>query len=263
MRLKPLLLGLLTSALLAAAAAATTPQVIASIDLSAPFGTRSPGRFTATQAPDIEDPVMEDGGKVPGAIALCLRKDATGSCLPGVQDALAAGIAGDLYAEPHYLKAARVVFPTPARPLLLLQIASLQSVDGDQRIATRLFAYDRKGDRFVRVYAIQTGRNNNQETRYIDRGSLKGAMIAAEPTRDAPFGFWITVSRPTPAYSYRPVLRYRSATRYGDGNPLAVIDSEMPNILQRLRLWHPGQPLPLPAGACAKPRLIKAELWCA
>jgi len=36
----------------------------------------------------------------------------------------------------------------------------------------------------------------------------------------------------------------------------------MPNILKRLRLWKPGQPLPLPAGRCPRPRLVKSELWC-
>jgi hypothetical protein len=29
-------------------------------------------------------------------------------------------------------------------------------------------------------------------------------------------------------------LRYRSVTRYGDGNPVPVIDAEMPNILRHL-----------------------------
>jgi hypothetical protein len=65
----------------------------------------------------------------------------------------------------------------------------------------------------------------------------------------------------TPGYHYRQVLRYRSATQYGDGNPLAVIDSEMPNILRRLGMWRAGQPLPAPRG-CKRPHLIKDALWC-
>jgi hypothetical protein len=36
----------------------------------------------------------------------------------------------------------------------------------------------------------------------------------------------------------------------------------MPNIQQRLGLWHPGQALPLPARGCPRPRLIDHELWC-
>ena len=54
----------------------------------------------------------------------------------------------------------------------------------------------------------------------------------------------------------------RSATHYSDNNPLAVIDSEMPNIEQRLGYWKSGVALPLPSGACPRPRLIRMELWC-
>jgi hypothetical protein len=61
---------------------------------------------------------------------------------------------------------------------------------------------------------------------------------------------------------FKEVLRYRSATQYGDGNPLAVIDSEMPNMAQRLGLWKPGAPMPLPARACPKPHLVRMALWC-
>lgn len=58
------------------------------------------------------------------------------------------------------------------------------------------------------------------------------------------------------------VLRYRSATGYQDGNPLGVIDSDLPNIQRRLGLWRAGQPLPVPAQGCATPRLVTMELWC-
>jgi hypothetical protein len=57
-------------------------------------------------------------------------------------------------------------------------------------------------------------------------------------------------------------LRYRSATHYGDNNSLAVIDSEMPNIERHLGYWKSGMALPLPSGACPRPRLIRMELWC-
>ncbi len=45
---------------------------------------------------------------------------------------------------------------------------------------------------------------------------------------------------------YSRIPRYRSATLYNDGNPLAVVDSEMPNIGERLGLRRPGAPLPAP-----------------
>ncbi|MDG6719271.1 hypothetical protein QCE92_13960, partial [Staphylococcus aureus] len=51
-------------------------------------------------------------------------------------------------------------------------------------------------------------------------------------------------------------------TGYGDGNPLAVIDSEMPETLRRLKLWQPGSPLPLPEHPCPRPRLVAQVLWC-
>jgi hypothetical protein len=36
----------------------------------------------------------------------------------------------------------------------------------------------------------------------------------------------------------------------------------MPNMAQRLGLWTPGSPLPLPAGDCPSPHLVKMALWC-
>jgi len=136
------------------------------------------------------------------------------------------------------------------------------SGDGDQLVLTQLLGYRRRTDTVIRVYANRTGHNNDQEVRFIESGPLKGDIIAVEPTEKAPFVFWVTVNAPASADAYRSVLRYRSATRYGDNNPLAVIDSEMPNIQRRLGVWRPGAPLPLPAGRCAKPHLVGEELWC-
>jgi hypothetical protein len=79
---------------------------------------------------------------------------------------------------------------------------------------------------------------------------------------DAPFAFWITVNTITPSFKYHQALRYRSATTYGDGNPLPVIDSEMPEIEYRLGLLHAGAPLPLPTDGCSQPRWYHGELWC-
>ena len=167
----------------------------------------------------------------------------------------------DIFAEPHYLLRANVVRPRAVTPLLLLQFASLHSGDSDQRVATVLLAYDRAGDRFVPVYQQQTGRNNNQKVRYIAAGPLKGAVAEAEPMQKAPFAYWITISRLGQSGQYRPFLRYRSATRYNDGNPLAAIDSEMPTIERRLGLWHPGPPPPVPTGKCPNPHMLDHELW--
>lgn len=151
--------------------------------------------------------------------------------------------------------------PIPAQPLLLVRLAGMHSGNGDQSVVTWLWRYDRTNDRFVPAYRRLVGHNNDQEVRYMAAGPLRGAVIAAGPTRDAPFGFLMMVDRLGPDGRYGQILRYRSAIRYNDGNSLAVIDSEMPAIEQRLRLRHPGQPMLHPA-ACPAPRLVKIELCC-
>lgn len=236
---------------------------LSSIELSQPFGAPHSWRFTASQAPEIPDPLGDATDKAPGAIRLCVSPDGGKTCRSNLDKLLAGPGNEDLFSQPHFLNAARIVHPRPGFPLLLIQAASLHSGDGDQRVATVALAYDHPSDSFVAAYEKQTRRNNNQEIRYVETGPLHGAMISAEPTDNAPFGYWITVSLPGPGSRYRQLLRYRSATIYGDGNPLAVIDSEMPSIQQRLRLWHPGGAMiPLPTKQCPAPRLIKHELWC-
>jgi hypothetical protein len=246
----------LALALLLAGATAASAGVVSSLDLAKPFATRTPWRLTATQGPEVEA-IVE--GKEPGAIALCISNDDGRSCRPDLNQAPRR--ADDLFSEPHYLEAAEIVHPRADLALLLLRTSSLHSGDGDQRGVTRLLAYDHGLDRFVPVYEHSANRNNNQEIRYVRAGPLKGAVIRAEPTENGPFAYWITVST-LAGRDYEPVLRYRSATRYGDGNPLSVIDSEMANMLQRLGLWHAGLPLPRPARPCPRPRLIGMELWC-
>lgn len=234
---------------------------IKTIDLSGPFATRSAWRLTATRAPPIDDPVGQSGEE-PGAIDLCLRRSASEPCDPQLQRTVGAASDNDVYASPHFLRDAEVVHGAAGRPLLLVQTASIYSGDGDQLVFTQVLAYDHAADRFLRAYGRLTGKNNNQEVRFIRTGPLTGDVISAEPTQNAPFGFWISVNKLGGALRYEEVLRFRSATRYGDGNPLSVIDSEMPNIQSRLGLWRPGSPTPLPASVCPAPRLIRMELWC-
>lgn len=235
-------------------------RLISSIDLSRSFDAKPGFRFTALQGPDTPGLAMTD--PVPGRIRLCVSRDGGASCSPDLDSVLRLSSGGDEYSVPHYLIGARVVHAGDTRPLLLIQVASQPSLDGDQRVGTVVLAYDQKQERFTSVYEKRTNKNNDQEVRYVTDGPLTGAIISAEPTSDAPFGFWITINRLGPTDGYKRVLRYRSATRYGDGNPLAVIDSEMPEILKRLGLWRPGTKLPHPPGECAKPHLIRQELWC-
>ncbi len=255
--------------------AAYTPSVVpasavvaqgAELDLARAFHAHSDWRLVVTQGPATQD---YGGNDAPGALTLCLRAGASGPCVSGpVTPPLNPTPAGDPAWEPHYLRTAKVVYPRGphALPFLLIVTGSLYSGDGGQIVATQLVAYDARHDAFRRVYARSTGRNNNQEIRFITEGPLRGSVITAEPQDHLPYGYWIVVNRLTPAGAYRQVLRYRGATLYNDGNPLAVIDSELPNIEERLGLWRPGQPLPTPdtggGKPCPKPSLLRTELWC-
>lgn len=96
------------------------------------------------------------------------------------------------------------------------------------------------------VSFLERGRNNNQEARFVENGPLLGSVIVSYPTDDAPFTYFVEVYKRVSDSDYSQVLRYRGNTRYGDGNPLAVIDSEMPETLRRLGLWKEGDALPVP-----------------
>jgi hypothetical protein len=244
-----------------------TPQG-ARLDLEKPFHARSPWLLVVTEGAPAKDFGDNDA---PGALTLCLRKGPAGPCVSDpVTPALRATTPDDPLAwEPHYLLTVKLVYPRgpTAAPFLLLVTGSLNSGDGDQLVTTQLLAYDSGRDAFRRVYSKSTGENNNQEIRFIDHGPLRGSVITAEPREHRPYNYWIVVDTLTQAGAYRQALRYVSATRYGDGNPLAVIDSEMPTIQRRLGLWKPGEPLPSPASGgdgkpCGKPMLRHDELWC-
>lgn len=247
--------------------AGPAPQEIR-LDLSQPFHTRSPWWFEATEGPPTKD---YGGNDAPGALRLCLHRGREGPCVAEpVTLPLRRTTPDDPIAwEPHYLLAAKPVYPrgTNAAPFLLVVTGSLNSGDGDQVVSTELVAYDRPRDTFRRIYGRSTGHNNNQEIRFITTGPLRGSVIIAEPQQRLPYGYWITVDKLSENDAYRQVLRYLSYTRYNDGNPLAVIDSEMPNIEQRLGLWKPGEPIPTPAHdvngkPCLTPTLRHMELWC-
>jgi len=247
------------------AAKSVTSSVISNIDLSRPFSTLETWHFIAIQGPPVSGDDTASGGEEPGKIQLCLRAAPAAPCDPQLQNALRVPSSGnDFFAQPHYLNAVKIVYPRGSSdpPLLFVQTASLHAGNGSQLVLTQVLAYEKSQDRFVRVYQYTTGTNRNEEVRYVDSGKLQGDIISVDPTDNAPYAYWVTVNVLTPQYTYKTLLRYRSATHYGDGNPLAVIDSEMPNIERRLGCWKAGMALPLPSGACPKPRLIHMELWC-
>lgn len=242
-----------------------TSSLISNIDLSKPFSTREAWHFIATQGPRVSGDDTASGNEEPGRIQLCLRAAPAAACDPQLLNAPSATFNGnDSFTQPHYLKDVRIVYPrgSAGQPLLFVQTGSLHSGDGDQLVFTQMLAYRNSKNSFVRIYQCTTGQNNNQEVRYISSGRLKGDIISVDPTENAPYSYWVTVNALGPEYVYKRVLRYRSATHYGDNNTLAVIDSEMPNIERHMGYWKPGMALPLPSGACSKPRLRRMELWC-
>ena len=263
-------LAVIVAAVATSAMAMPAPQTkILSLDLAKPFRTRSPWTLTATQGPKIPGPTGGmPGDMVDGVITFCLNRDAGRTCDPIFTDVYTKPDGGDdfdgPYLPPHGLQRAAVLrLPgTPGRPLLLVTTASVLSIDGSARVVTQVLLYNAAADRFTLAYQHVTGRNHNEDLRYMTHGPLGGTIITAELTQNAPYCFWIEVDRLGKGDRFEQVYRYRSATHYGDGNPLSPIDSEMPNLEQRMRLWHPGQALPLPPVPCAKPHLVKQEMWC-
>jgi hypothetical protein len=237
------------------------------LELKEPFHSQSPWRFVLKE----ETPIKDDSGEnAPGELVLCLYKGLGATCLSDQVTPLTPSTTPDPVGwEPHYALRADVVYPHGSghAPLLLIVTGSLHSLNGNQLVCTQLLAYRATQDEFRRIYDKCTGHNNNEEVRFLADGPLRGSVISAEPQHSLPYGYWIEVNRLSHAGTYIRALRYRSATLYADGNPLAVIDSEMPTIQKQLGVWKSGDPLPVPASTsngkpCANPTLRKSELWC-
>jgi hypothetical protein len=242
--------------------AVTKPKVISHIDLTEPFATATQWTFVAVQ--DGSQPAPDDF-EDHGPIFLCLVKAASPDCALHLYQHVRSD--GPWFDTPYHLRYGKVVYANQdnSSPLLFMQVCGAASGDGDCGIATALYQYDRGSDRFVRVFLNLTGRNNNQSTRFVESGPLQGDVIADVPTENAPYGYWIEVYRANESGQYAQILRYRSRTHYGDGNPLAVADSEMPEILSHFGLWKPGDAPPVPAHmpkGCTQLSMRLGEEWC-
>ena len=237
-------------------------KIINYLDLTQPFATMSP--WTLVVAQDARPPLADlatMGNASP--IAVCFIKVLAPSCTE------ARGHADDSWFDmTNELGVATVVFAGPHQtsPLLMLQTLSAHGMNGNASIGTKLFQYDRKTDGFRQVFVnVNGGTNNNAETRFIEHGPLRGDVIVDYPTDDAPYAYWIEVYAPGKSDQYVSILRYRSITHYGDGNPLAVTDSEMPEIMKRLGFWKLGDALPIPPAVprgCRQLVMHHGEEWC-
>lgn len=196
-------------------------------------------------------------------IVICFVKALTPSCTEARGHA-----AHNWFDMTNGLNAAAVVFAGPGqtRRLLMLQTFSAHGMNGNASMRTKLFGYDRKADDFRPVFVnVNGGTNNNAATRFVEHGPLQGDVVVDYPTGQAPYTYWIEVYAPTKSGPYARVLRYRGRTGYGDRNPLAVADSEMPEILERLGLWKPGDALPIPwrrPRGCDRLVFRDGEEWC-
>jgi hypothetical protein len=245
-------------------------KVIVHLDLTQTFQTKSRRSLVAAKQPDEESSVEDGAGNRIGAVSLCFVENDEPDCseemfLAKYREEKVSFVSG----EPtfHELFASDVVFSGPGRTLPLLRIKSCMNrgANGNCGVSTFLFAYDRKAERFRVVFFNIIGRNNNQEARFVENGPLLGSVVVAYPTDDPPFTYFVEVYKRFSTSDYSRVLRYRGHTGYGDGNPLAVIDSEMPEILRRLGLWKTGDALPVPPhmpGGCTRLVMRKSVEWC-
>ena len=239
----------------------TKPKVVSHLDLTEPFKTESQWTFVAVQEESHPVDDFEDHGP----LYLCLVKSLSPECdqhlYPQVETPMRS------FATPYQLFAGTLVYreSNRSKPLFFLKVCGAAGANGNCNIATALYSYDRGADRFVRVFLNSTGRNNNQSTRFVENGSLQGDVIVDFPTDKASYAYWIEVYRAEQSGQYSQILRYQSLTHYSDGNPLAVADSEMPEIFRRLGLWRPGDPLPVPPHmpqGCNALYMKQGEEWC-
>jgi len=218
----------------------TKPKVVFHIDLTEPFGTATQWTFV----------VVQDGGQLiddfedHGQILLCLVKAAVPDCAQHLYQQTGSDMPE--FDRPFHFFAGTVVYANQnkSNPVLFLKVCGTAGGNGNCAIATALYMYDKGADRFIRVFLNHTGRNNNEATRFVESGPLQGDVIVDYPTENAPYTYWIEVYRAGDSGQYGRILRYRGVTSYSNGNPLAVADSEMPEILRRMGLWQPGDPLP-------------------
>jgi hypothetical protein len=245
-------------------------KVIKHLGLTETFQTKPRWSLVVAKQPDEESSVEDGGGNRIGAVSLCFVENDVPDCseemfLAKYREEKVSFVSG----EPtfHELFASDVVFSGPRRTVPLLRISSCMNrgANGNCGVSTFLFAYDRKAERFRVVFFNMTGRNNNEETRFVENGPLLGSVIVAYPTSDAPFTYFVEVYKRTSDSEYSRTLRYRGHTGYGDGNRLAVIDSEMPETLRKLGLWRTGDTLPVPPsvpGGCTRLLMRKGVEWC-
>ncbi len=237
-----------------AATDGTRSKILAHLDLTERFNTRS--QWTLVVAQQLEaDATSRNGlGDPQPAVSVCWVQGLVPDCSDArfTRQYRGHGVVLPAGERAFYqLTTSRIVASRPGgqHPLLELQACTLPAGNGSCGKSTFLYRYDEASDSFRTAFFAFTGSNNNQETRFIENGPLRGQVVTVTPTPDAPFGYFVELYRPdADVQHYSRVLNYRSRTRYNDGNPLPVIDSEMPELLKLEGFWKKGRASPVPQG---------------
>ena len=223
-------------------------RVISSLDLTGPFRTKTKWVFTVFQAPDTCNPQLDDGCN--GSYEFCFVHLDKSRCTE---------IGGAVLDE------ASIISPERRPPLLVTATRPDVWTSGAGNLYIDFWTYRRNSDEFENVFSNRSNQNNNEETRFIRSGPLSGDIaVSRAPTR-APYHYDIVIYRPSKAGKYFEILKFTGKTRYGDGNQLAVIDSEMPEIERRLHLWRPEDPPPTPPEMptrCTTVEMRNGVEWC-
>jgi hypothetical protein len=216
--------------------------VVATLDLTGPFSTRSKWRLVVTQDPDDQF-----GSR--GQINFCFVKNETPECSGGLNN----------------FRSIEIIRPLAMRESALL-VAKTDGTTGGSGypIETTVWIYRPKVDRFEGIFSHQSNVAENEETRVIAKGPLAGDIVENEPISRWPYPYAIRVYALSDSRHYREVLAYKGKSRWGDGNRLGVVDAEMLEIEKRLHAWNPSGPLPRPVGkpAGCVVSLHDGLLWC-
>lgn len=231
-------------------------NIVARLDLGGPFDTQTQWTFVAAILPGSHTDGASEEPVKGGALTQCFVHELRPQCTYTT----ATNDSALDYSIPIELYSARVVYRglDNTSPLLMTVTGGSHGGDGGHFVHTEIYGYERQLDTFKSVFSNATGSNNNQKTRFIEEGPLRGDVIVDEP---AGCCYRIKVYRLGASGRYTSILSYRGRTVYGDGNPLSVSDSEMPEILRRLGLWHNGDALPIPHEGCT-PVMRGGEEWC-
>lgn len=207
-----------------------------------PFHTKGKWEFRI-----LQDPHMIDDD-VPGNLYLCLVRNNVCNCFDSGFNIF---VSSDIKSLTPMLREPSLI--------VVLGIVTGGSTNGRRTI---IWMYNAQSDQFGRLFDDAADRGRNEEVRVITTGPLAGDIVISRAPEGAPYRYCIFVYRLVNS-RYVQILKYDGNSKYGDGNPMPVIDAEMAEIERRLHLWKPGDPLPTPVRTQCGRLVMKHGLeWC-